>query len=354
MTLAGQVENMKFSGVFNLLSLVICLSTVSSTTVFSLTEDAVFGYLSYVEFNKKLQSLAPKEENSSIKDLTLIYSVLKRNLDEEINIDEIQFTPLLGGFMNSAWKVAFNNKKFILRIPTSFGVYENQHRIYDFLKDNPGIEQFPKILFFDRETKSTAYEFLEGRHLSLIDLKDDTHLKNLAYSIKAMHQIPLEGKLRLHSIYNAFDLIDKYKSFAFESDIHEDIKRIYDLLKERYLQINRAPVLCHNDLYLNNVLFNDTANKFYFIDIDTMMPGNPLYDLASVISYNDLDMQESDTFLKAYGIEMPSKEYEEVKLLKDVNDLYLYFYSICYSDYFNQCMVVKYRNRLLKRYGPSI
>jgi hypothetical protein len=77
---------MKFISVFNLFSLVVRLLTVSSTTVFSLTEDAVFGYLSYVEFNKKLQSLAPKEEHSSIKDLTLIYSVLKRHLDEEINI----------------------------------------------------------------------------------------------------------------------------------------------------------------------------------------------------------------------------------------------------------------------------
>ena len=69
---------------------------------------------------------------------------------------------------------------------------------------------------------------------------------------------------------------------------------IIDNFKEFY----EPDRLCHNDLLEGNFLF--TKDKLYLIDFEYAGYNDYYFDIASFISENDLNYEETITFLKAY------------------------------------------------------
>jgi aminoglycoside phosphotransferase (APT) family kinase protein len=59
-----------------------------------------------------------------------------------------------------------------------------------------------------------------------------------------------------------------------------------------------AVALCHNDLHWRNVI---AAEQLWFVDWEYGGVGDPLFELAAVVGYHDLDAGQRAVLLAAHG-----------------------------------------------------
>ena len=133
-------------------------------------------------------------------------------------------SPLVGGMMNKSFIVSYENKKYVLYIPTEQAnemvdrrlEKDNQKMIIDL-----GITS--KNYFFDTETGIKVNEYIEG---SSLDKADSFDSKKVATLLKTMHQ---SGKLSRDN-YQPFK---RFVAYEEEADSFNIIRsEEYKLLSE--------------------------------------------------------------------------------------------------------------------------
>ena len=124
---------------------------------------------------------------------------------------------------------------------------------------------------------------------------------------------------------NTFNPIDQFNSYYNQIDELpyglDDYMYIIDEFKKLY----KADRLCHNDLVEGNFLF--TKNALYLIDFEYAGYNDYYFDIASFISENDLNYEETITFLKAYFTDEECN-YDKLKVFLNFCDLLWYTWAI--------------------------
>ncbi len=89
------------------------------------------------------------------------------------------------------------------------------------------------------------------------------------------------------------------------------------------LSSGRLPVrVSHNDTKINNVLFDDETGKgICVIDLDTTMPGSPLYDFGDLVRTGTCAAAEDETDLDAVAMDMDLFEAVAEGYLSETADL---------------------------------
>jgi len=145
-----------------------------------------------------------------------------------------------------------------------------------------------------------TYLYIEGCHsLELSTSRNDARVlgESIAHFQKELSDL---GLPRLHETIPAFhDMVRRYKSFH-ESLLKDDHNRAKDVKREidffiknedrgailvQSIQEGTIPErICHNDCKINNILLDDESGEaLCVIDLDTVMPGTPLFDFGDLV-----------------------------------------------------------------------
>jgi thiamine kinase-like enzyme len=119
-------------------------------------------------------------------------------------------------------------------------------------------------------------EFIEGRHQTNLNR---TELRKLAQLIKKLHKVKTRQK----------------PSNLRENFTFKDKKALQALLKLKTHQ--KEPVLCHNDLHPQNILFGKTIK---LIDWEYARVNDRYFDLASIVIEFRLKKEDERYFLRSY------------------------------------------------------
>jgi thiamine kinase-like enzyme len=146
------------------------------------------------------------------------------------------------------------------------------------------------VIYFDEESGNKVTLYQKGFYH--IDTYSESDVVNVAKIIKKLHSIPVNLTYEFDPLTKLYDYLNKIDKniFANYDELISKFNKIKDLNKK---------VLCHNDIVKGNLLFKgDLVN---LIDYEFAALNNPLFDLASFISENNIEDERLKlTFLRAY------------------------------------------------------
>lgn len=229
---------------------------------------------------------------------------------------------LQDGFSNSSYLIN-SEKVFRLKKMSDSPFYSTQAegKILQLITPN---RIGPRLFYFDYETGNMIDRYIEGDHRFL---RADVTLEELESLAKLL--------LRLHAIKGCtteFYPEQRFSSYKTRSandlkDPDEDKVRaiVYGFFKQEPL------VLCHNDLVHDNVIIEPESKKITLIDFEFAGLNNPVFDLASVLSENDIeDPDKCRYFIKAYyGKDLGENQKKKVALTMLYEDYLWYYWALC-------------------------
>ncbi len=155
----------------------------------------------------------------------------------------------------------------------------------------------PRLLVFDEPSGTKIAEFIEEK-VSFVDPHPTEYqLEQVALILKKLHT----SGIRVTNKFSMFDRLEAYKKESFarinpivESSIIAAAKQHFD---------TKHLVLCHNDVVRGNILF--AGDKVYLIDYEYACMNDPVFDLVSFLSENNIEDRKSVFYFlsKYYGNE---------------------------------------------------
>ena len=146
------------------------------------------------------------------------------------------------------------------------------------------------------------------------DLKDDHQLNVALEYVRKLHNIPMEREIKIFdNIAEGMKLMriasatkgHLEKEF---SEIIEKAVRLYDYLKYDAKKLGYGLVLCHNDTYEPNYLFDDEG-RIYLIDWEYAGLNYAANDIGSILCRGDWSDEQIERFLRTYvGRELTDEE----------------------------------------------
>ena len=165
---------------------------------------------------------------------------------------------------------------------------------------------------------------------SAIDFNDDRVIAKLAIFLVNLHSIDetlikkngfptLDIKAHFTSYYEKAVFLNPHKKSYFDAIFESGIK---------FVDYFNPCGLCHNDLSLSNLLWNNTEHKFKVIDWEYSCIGDPYGDLASLILNCQLNSSQQSKLLDTYTNELDivfskSKLEKMILLCQNLNVLWL-------------------------------
>ncbi len=199
--------------------------------------------------------------------------------------------PLSGGASNSNFSMIYQGEKIFIRIenPDAGGSSEVD---YQTLKILEPLNIAPKTHYFDKKKRILISEFIN--HIQ--DFDNQTVLK----SVKILH----ETNLVFSEYYNPFEGLRELFQKANKGSIKpprqfEKILLPFITKVEENYPITDKLVPCHLDLHRGNFLHTD--KQLYIIDWEYAAMSDPIYDLATWASNEQMSDKEMEEILSNYG-----------------------------------------------------
>lgn len=168
---------------------------------------------------------------------------------------------------------------------------------------------FPNIIYYSEEKDFLIYEYFE----SVKNSKDKFFFENLGKKIREMHNIkPCKNILTYEQQLNFYkQLLQRIK----EDQLVTKIESLFDDVNIQSSEL----VFSHNDLNINNVLFN---KNICMIDYEYSSLNSKFSDIAKVIYEFGLNKLEAKYFLDGYRITLDKHTEKQIILWQRFN-LYL-------------------------------
>ena len=186
----------------------------------------------------------------------------------------------------------------------------------------------PKVFFFDRTTGNMIDRYIDGNHRFCNPLISEEDLEAMAGVLKRLH-----GVKNCTSEFYAEQRFSTYKLRSGE-DLHDpEEKKIRDLMGP--ILRNEPLVLSHNDLIHDNILKNNDSDQIVLIDFEFAGLNNEMFDLASLLSENEIfDEGKWQLLLLAYfGKDAgEGKKKKLVLFMQYENYLWFYWASCRYKE----------------------
>lgn len=238
------------------------------------------------------------------------------------------------------------NGKAVLRVKGAFSdpFYSSstEHEVENKIAH---LDLAPRLFVFDEPSGTKIAQFIEEK-VSFIDPHPSEYqLEQVALILKKLHT----SGIRVTNKFSMFDRLEAYKKESFsrinpivESSIIAAAKQHFD---------TKHLVLCHNDVVRGNILFAE--NRVYLIDYEYACMNDPVFDLVSFLSENNIEDRKSVFYFlsKYYGNEAMIP-VEKISAFYHFLDL-LWFYWAgmmqrhCPNPIFNKIADIKHQ-RLIK------
>jgi thiamine kinase-like enzyme len=226
---------------------------------------------------------------------------------------------ILTGFSNNNFLI---NDSSVLRIPkeNKDETISNANELNNYNLIAP-LSFSNKIIYFDVQTGIKISKFIHQSNPYNATPTDD-QLVLIAKTLKKLHNSGIKTGVG----YQPFLKLNVYKKSL---DISECIDARYEklIIQEIAKIFGKSPmVLCHNDLVKGNMLF--TYNKLFLIDWEYGAMNNPYFDLASVITENNLSEEQEVLFLQKYfGSKYNNLVKKRVDLFGKFQDILFYYWA---------------------------
>lgn len=212
---------------------------------------------------------------------------LEKILNEKIiSIEETSY-----GVTNKNYIITTDNNKYFYRTAkdeTKIINKSNEKEALSLLSAEPF---FLKPVYFNNDSLITVFQ---QNPKTFISQKTLSNIVRIAKLLKDFHAKKFEAK-------NIFNPIIKFNEYYEQLDSSEhDLKEFMHILNE-FKDVYKPDRLCHNDLVEGNFLFSN--EKLYLIDFEYAGYNDYYFDIASFISENNLNYEETITFLKSYFVD---------------------------------------------------
>ncbi len=220
--------------------------------------------------------------------------------DKEIEIKKIDV-----GLTNQNFKITTKDKEIYIAKKYSKIVKNNEFLVKDLVKEFDA-----DVYFISAELKIT--KFINFNPINSENL-NHKNIKKMAKLLRNFHDQKKQAKI-------SFDAFETLKNYLNIKKPFIEYKNFDFLIKEaQKISQNRKHILCHNDLVFANFL--DTPQKMYLIDWEYAGNNDPLFDVGSFLTENNIyDTKWKDVFLKAY-FEDEKIPYQEIEIWNNYQNL---------------------------------
>lgn len=202
--------------------------------------------------------------------------------------------PLAGGYNNQSFKVTVDDRHYVLRLASDM----SQRDARNFTMEQQvhaaaaaaGIA--PAIVYARPDHGLLLSEFLPGRTWQHRDLLDDRNLHAIAALLSQVHALPPCGQ-----IFPATEAAEAYGTTLAEHDADRETTALCIDIVASSPKVT-DPTCCHNDVVAGNIIGDNPAR---LIDWEYARDNDPLFDLASLIGWHDIDGRRIDVLLDAYS-----------------------------------------------------
>ncbi len=218
-----------------------------------------------------------------------------------------RYRALGGGLGNRSWLVETDDRRLVLRLdgPLSRALGLDRHVELAVLERAAEQGIAPDVVYADTGAGILVYEYLPGRCWTREDLEDEANLEALAAVFRRVHALPL-CSVPFDAAGAAARYLALIRGDAALSAIGERCRTVIESIP--------APAevtCCHNDVVAANVV---AIPALRLLDWEYACDNEPLFDLASVIGYHDLDARQQGMLLRAYAGDLALRERLEQQL----------------------------------------
>lgn len=202
----------------------------------------------------------------------------------------VQAEPLAGGLSNSSWRIDDGAGRFVLRISSGARAGGGGHALEIAIQQraaDAGIA--PALCYADAARGILVSEFVPGRPLDDADLREPAVQDAVGRLLRQLHALPACGV--------AFDAAGAAASYRARLRHCADTAfadRCVAIVAEPGTA--RCSHLCHNDVVGANVI---GSNPLQLIDFEYAADHEPLFDVASLVGWHNLDDNAAGRLLRA-------------------------------------------------------
>ena len=227
--------------------------------------------------------------------------------------------PLGGGTANAVFLVNLDKVVRIKRPNQTDELFYSPGREYETILALNGMTPFcpiPKAYIFDPHTGNKVEAYVFSPEFKSHKGETFKRYQSCLETLKVMH--------RCQAALPSFRPIERFKRYKFLSA--EEIRKDYEeeVLAKAIAAFKVSPVVfCHNDLHAANFVLEEGSGKTRLLDLEMAGYNFEVFDLASLISENNLDETMAIRLIHAfYGIDnVTDKTIEMVKDVMRFEDL---------------------------------
>jgi thiamine kinase-like enzyme/choline kinase/predicted transcriptional regulator len=207
-----------------------------------------------------------------------------------------------GGMTNKNFKVTFNGKEYVLRIPgngTESMINRKEEKVNAALASELGLDT--ELVYFNEETGVKIAELIpDAETLTPKMAKREDIMKQTTDIFRKLHT----SNVQMANRFDVFELIDKYEQLMNEANAkpyesYEETRAQVMALREFYQGMSIELTPCHNDALPQNMV-KSGEDKLYLIDWEYSGMNDPIWDLAWHAMESDLTPEEEELFLTLY------------------------------------------------------
>jgi thiamine kinase len=217
---------------------------------------------------------------------------------------EVRWQVMPGGLTNRNYRVDTVERSFVLRLESkhSLNLVPNRELERD-IRGNAFTAGLSAEIVYAEEGILLS-EFLPGVVWQVRDLIYDNKLATLALLLRQVHELPATGIQFSPEI-----AASQYVSvITKESGLLEFAGRCQVLLES--VRSPETWQCCHNDIVVRNIIQHSGLK---LLDWEYACDNDPMFDLASLIGYHDLQKRQVDTLFSAYAGGTNSELFEQLQ-----------------------------------------
>ena len=200
---------------------------------------------------------------------------------------------LKGGLTNRSYCIERGDETFVLRLNAAHTDAFNLDRVSEIriLKQAAAAGLAPELIFADTASGILLSRYVAGTTWDISDLDDDDKLEELAELLRRVHALPVSGVL--------FDATRVAKRYTENLGQHHGLHAFAVRCEEIIARISMSDTICccHNDIVAGNIIADSSLK---LLDWEYACDNDPMFDLASLIGYHNLNDDRQSVLFNAY------------------------------------------------------
>lgn len=261
----------------------------------------------------------------------------KTNIDEAVarvadwQGKDVSYEPVAGGITNPNFKVFVDGKAYFLKIPGVGTDFINRDVCHAANVNAAESGAGPQVCYYFEDTGVEIFEWLDGyRQVTYGDIYDEHIFTKISEATAAFHN--REGA-ELPLVESVFDqtreMVDRAKQGRYLPPWHDRMMFLLQSCEEAFDIYGIDRKVCHNDLYSNNMMYNEETGDLKIIDWEYASMNDPYYDLGTFSDSNYLTEDMDIVLTKIYhGGVMDEFGFARLKLNKILSDIKWGYWSL--------------------------